>query len=539
MIIVSLALPRSALAGTVFSDGFTDADGVSLATHNPLIDILEGSGTIQSNQLSISPVSFFAPPSFSLTDQCTSMDLLFPIFNRISLYARSPMNDTALSYSTNFDNKFNISLNTYDVFINYGGPSGTVNIVGQRTQVDPGWHNVKFCVIGSQLTIYVDNTALTSGSDSHTAAGFGMWRFANNVDPATATDPPYTADNFLLEAPNVNESLTVSSPSNATLDEGGTYAASGSYLDTTAGASSWTASVDYGDGSGLQALALSGSNFNLSHVYGDNGKHYVIVTVEDDQGQSGVVAARVTVNNVSPSVGTITAPSSPVQVNTSVSASASFTDPGVLDTHTASWDWGDGNTTVGTVTESNGSGSVSNTHTFAAAGVYAITLTVTDKDSGVGTKQFKYVVVYDPSAGWVSGSKDYTSPAGAVTGNSGATGTASFGFQVKYANGSMVPSGKNVVLSFPTGNINFTSTSYEWLVVNGSKAIFKADGTLNGTAGYTVLVSAIDTGNGNPSGLVRFQIKDSSSNVFYDTQPGAGDNEDPTISVTKGQIAVH
>ncbi len=245
------------------------------------------------------------------------------------------------------------------------------------------------------------------------------------------------------------------------------------------------------------------------------------------------------ISNLPPSVGAITVSPNPVQINNATIASAPFTDPNTADTHTAQWNWGDGNTTTGSLTETNGSGSVSNSHTYTATGVYTVTLTVTDNHGASRTATYQYVVVFDPSAGWISGDKEFTSPAGAVTGNSGATGTANFGFQVKYQNGSMVPSGKNVSLSFPAGNISFTSTGYQWLVVNGSKATFKADGTLNGTSGYTILVSAIDQGNGQPSGLVRFQIKDSGGNVVYDTQQGAVDTADPTTSVTKGKITVH
>ena len=50
----------------------------------------------------------------------------------------------------------------------------------------------------------------------------------------------------------------------------------------------------------------------------------------------------VQVDNVAPSVGEITAPLDPVDVNTAINASADFTDPGSGDTHTAEWDWGDG-----------------------------------------------------------------------------------------------------------------------------------------------------------------------------------------------------
>jgi hypothetical protein len=137
------------------------------------------------------------------------------------------------------------------------------------------------------------------------------------------------------------------------------------------------------------------------------------------------------------------------------------------------------------------------------------------------------------SAGWVSGTKEFLSPAGAVTGNSGATGFGDFGFQVTYQNGNILPSDKNVVLNFPVGNIEFISTSYNWLVINGSEATFSANGTFNGTFGYTILASAIDEGNANPSGKVRFQIKNAGGTLVYDTQPGDGDSADPTTSVTK------
>src|SRR5260221_85617 len=68
-------------------------------------------------------------------------------------------------------------------------------------------------------------------------------------------------------------------------------------------------------------------------------------------------------------VGAITAPSSPVLVNTAITASASFTDAYPANSFTASWNWGDG-TTSGTVTQVNGySGSVTDTHTYTSAGV--------------------------------------------------------------------------------------------------------------------------------------------------------------------------
>jgi PKD repeat protein len=53
----------------------------------------------------------------------------------------------------------------------------------------------------------------------------------------------------------------------------------------------------------------------------------------------------------------------------------SFDDPGILDTHTITWDFGDGDTVTGTLQPD---------HTYVSAGVYIVTLTVADNHGGVG-----------------------------------------------------------------------------------------------------------------------------------------------------------
>ena len=53
------------------------------------------------------------------------------------------------------------------------------------------------------------------------------------------------------------------------VDENSIFAQSGSFTDP--GADTWTATVDYGDGYGVQSLALVGKTFGLSHTYVDNG----------------------------------------------------------------------------------------------------------------------------------------------------------------------------------------------------------------------------------------------------------------------------
>ena len=277
--------------------------------------------------------------------------------------------------------------------------------------------------------------------------------------------------------------------------------------------------------------------FSLSHLYKDNqtnnAPYTLTVAVTDNQGEIGFGTAQVTVNNVAPTPGAITAPSSPVQVNTAMTASANFTDPGVLDTHTASWNWGDGNTTTGTVTETNGSGSVSNNHTYTATGVYTITLTVTDKDGGVGTSTFQYVSVYDSNSSFAGG-RSFDNPS---TASPSTTGKVTFGISAKYNNSNVLTG--NAKMNFKAASLDFASTFLSSLATSNGKAYLKGTGTLNGTSGYTFLATGIDGSVAGGNDLIRFQIIDSSNNVVYDSQPGAGDTTDPTTLDATGNIRVH
>ncbi len=234
-----------------------------------------------------------------------------------------------------------------------------------------------------------------------------------------------------------------------------------------------------------------------------------------------------------PTVGTITAPSSPVLINTAITASASFTDADVSDTHTASWNWGDGNTTTGTVTESNGSGSVSNTHTYTATGVYLVTLTVTDNTGLQGTSTFQYIAVYDANTSFAGG-RSFDNPSSA---SPNTTGKVSFGISSKY-NSSNVLTG-TVKMNFKAASIDFASNSLSSLATSNGKAYLKGSGTVNGSGSYTFLASGIDGSVVGGNDLIRFQIKDSSNTVVYDSQPGAGDTADPTTSDATGNIRVH
>jgi PKD domain len=80
---------------------------------------------------------------------------------------------------------------------------------------------------------------------------------------------------------------TVSAGGNETIAVGA-FTRSGSFTDIGNG-QTWTATVDFGDGSGAQPLVLNpDGTFTLSHTYTQSGEFRVIVQITDNEGNIGV-----------------------------------------------------------------------------------------------------------------------------------------------------------------------------------------------------------------------------------------------------------
>jgi hypothetical protein len=131
-----------------------------------------------------------------------------------------------------------------------------------------------------------------------------------------------------------------------------------------------------------------------------------------------------------------TTPIAPVAITTPVSMSATYSDPGSNDTHTAVVDWGDATTS----TPAASGGSLSASHTYGAAGIYTICVTVTDDDGGADTECAEnYVVVFDPGAGFVTGGGWISAAPGSFPADPSASGPGRFGFVSKYKKGGQRP----------------------------------------------------------------------------------------------------
>lgn len=232
--------------------------------------------------------------------------------------------------------------------------SGTVSATHVYSQ--SGIHDVQVCVTDSDGATGCDGLVVTTTIEAE-APFVTLWH-----------------DNVINEGETVTHTLTFSQ-SNA--------------------ASVHTGTVDWGDGMGTQSITITndGGSFGvayLDHIYLEDGLYTATFSVCNDSNACASDIALETVVNVPP---TVEVGSDMVVSQTVTLPPAIFTDTGVLDTHTAVIDWGDGIIEMGIVNESNGAGTVSGTHTYTQASVYTVEVCVTDDEGGRGCSQLSATII--------------------------------------------------------------------------------------------------------------------------------------------------
>jgi len=120
-----------------------------------------------------------------------------------------------------------------------------------------------------------DGATAAGVSATHTYANDGAYSVR-----LIATDIRGLADTVFTPATVANVAPAIAAFDGSTLLPGETYTSSGNFADP--GADPWSATVNYGDGSGTGALTLSGMSFYLSHRYTAAGSFTVTVGVSDD-----------------------------------------------------------------------------------------------------------------------------------------------------------------------------------------------------------------------------------------------------------------
>jgi len=332
-----------------------------------------------------------------------------------------------------------------------------------------------------------------------------------------------------MGAPNTNADPVASAGGSYVGEEGSAVALALSGTDSDGDA--LTFSWDLGDGT-----TGSGAAPPANHVYADNGTYVIMLAVDDGRGGVDTARTTATISNVAPSLAAFSIPATPMGLTPggiTVPVSSSFTDPGTVDTHTASLDCGSGVTAQSEVVGEMASSACS----FSSAGVYSIRLTVRDKDGGSDTKLSSApIVVFDPAGGRLTGGGWVASPAGAVAFAPTAAGKLTFSLNARYEPGSSIPTGK-AELNLTVGKLEFRSTSLDWLVATEASAQLQGRGTVNGRGDYAFSVVAID---GQSTGAVRIRIwHRPSGTLLYDSRPGAPLDETGVTVLGGGSIQLH
>jgi DNA/RNA endonuclease G (NUC1) len=148
--------------------------------------------------------------------------------------------------------------------------------------------------IVSYIWDFGDGSAEVTGVNVvHTFAQDGVYTVT-----LTATDNDTLTDTASFTVTVNNVAPSVGTPPNGAVNVGTAYTASGTFSDP--GADTWSAIVNWGDGSAEQTVPVSGGTYSLSHTFASAGTFTVSIQIADDDTATTVTHS---VNVVQPAVG--------------------------------------------------------------------------------------------------------------------------------------------------------------------------------------------------------------------------------------------
>ncbi len=162
------------------------------------------------------------------------------------------------------------------------------------------------------------------------------------------------------------------------------------FLDTHTGR------VNFGDGTPDEHITLAGENgfgrISSRHTYADDGDYTVEACALDDDGGVGCSTIAARILNRPPVVDA--GVDQTVNLAVPAALNASYADPGIHDSHSATVDWGDGSPVepVEIRDPHLGAARVFAEHTYAVDGVYTVDVCVADDDGGTGCDTLEVTV---------------------------------------------------------------------------------------------------------------------------------------------------
>lgn len=242
--------------------------------------------------------------------------------------------------------------------------------------------------------------------------------------------------------------------------------------------------------------------------------------------------------------------SAPVALGMPVSVSLTYNDNNL---NSAMINWGDGSDLEQGSVDGQ---TVSWNYTYLNPGVYTLTFQLIDQGGNVVDKVYQFIVIYDPSGGFVTGGGWIYSPPGAYIADPLIEGKADFKFDAKYKKAPKHKKGHKhkkwkkhenegyelegkTDFKFKAGKLDFKSTSYDWLVVTEDKAIYKGVGKINRIGGYQFIASVLTRETKKDKDKFRIRIWTDGDVLVYDNQMYAGIDADALAAISKGKIHIH
>ena len=392
---VTLALNPATInegGSTSLSGTFTDPG--TLDTHTVLIDWGDSGPTdtlnLAAGVLSYGPIAHTyaqALAAASITDTIT-----VTVTDKDTTFAS---NTTPLVIS-NVAPSVTITGNPSGSLVLASSPEGTP-IKLNAVVADPG--------VGDTLsyawTVNGSSAGVNSSTLTYTPTTDGNYTFS-----VTATDKAGGAGTASVNIAITNVAptaiLAITAPTGGVYNEGSAVTLTATVTDPSSNETysySWTVLKNgsaYTSGT-TTSVVVKTSAFTFTPD--DNGDYTVGCTITDSNGGSSVApAVSVPVSNVAPIIIVLTPSATTLnEGDTTFTLSGTFTDPGVLDTHTVDIDWSDGSAHTMLNLAANVLSFSNAPHTYGTGALltvpYTITVKVTDKDLGFATNNTTVITV--------------------------------------------------------------------------------------------------------------------------------------------------
>lgn len=179
---------------------------------------------------------------------------------------------------------------TWQLYKMVGGTATPLDSAA-ATVVEGGVYDLALAVGTGTQDAYVDGVLVCSATDTEiTAAGRIGIR-------DTAPSSPTTGQHLTYISAATNDAPVVDAGADAAIYAGATFTRTVSFTDSDGVSTSWTATVDYGEGAGPVAATVNqgAKTVALANVYETEGVYTLNVTVTDNDGLSGSDTITVTV----------------------------------------------------------------------------------------------------------------------------------------------------------------------------------------------------------------------------------------------------